>query len=64
MSEADQLRRVRRWAEAPTAPADEFRQVLDSFQPEVRARVAEARKLLQLITIHKARDCLRPMVSC
>ena len=55
MSEPDQLRRVRRWAEAPTAPADEFRQVLDSFQPEVRERVAEARKLLQLITIHKAR---------
>ena len=64
MTEPDQLRRVRRWAEAPTVPADEFRQVLDSFQPEVRARVAEARKLLQLITIHKARDSLRPTVSC
>ena len=52
MSEPDQLRRVRRWAEAPE---DEFRQLLDGFQPEVRSRVADVRKLLQLITIHKAR---------
>jgi len=58
MSEPDQLRRVRRWAEAP---AEEFRQLLDGFQPEVRARVADVRKLLQLITIHKA--CLRALTK-
>ena len=52
MSEADQIRRVRRWAEAPE---DEFRQLLDGFQPEVRSRVRDVRKLLQLIIIHKAR---------
>ena len=52
MSEPDQLRRVRRWAEAPE---HEFRQLLDGFQPEVQSRVADVRKLLQLITIHKAR---------
>ncbi len=59
MPEPDQLRRVRRWAEAPES---EFRQLLDGFQPEVRSRVADVRKLLQLITIHKAR--LRRAQSC
>ena len=51
MSEKDQLRRIRRWAEA--SDASEFETVLRAFQPAVRVRVAAAKKLVYALVIHK-----------